>query len=261
MREKLLISLAILLGYALPSEAQITAALNRLPDGSIEIGIRNGSSAGLTAFAIKVDHVSEDPPAVYVDPDTVYVDTAIDLALPPLQPNQQYTFQPRLWSRRGGPAPLPQVISDERKQLPMQVDLSKYTVTTAGIYAGGTTSGDPGLLTRLLLRRGNMLLAVELTLEAISDAGRRNIPPAQLIGRFKELADSVRRGYLLPEQRVGLALYQAMAGKLSNVPPLEPGAPFPPGDFVQRETALLRQQRAALVESQPSLFHFGGSSR
>jgi hypothetical protein len=52
-----------------------------------------------------------------------------------------------------------------------------------------------------------------------------------------------------------------MIGKLINVPELKDGAPFPPSDFVERETALLRQQRAALVESQPSLFSVAGSSK
>jgi hypothetical protein len=262
-----IVSLAVvLLGCAASLAAQINATLSRLPDGAIEVRVRNDSAIGATAFAIKVDHASGSAVAdtrrvVYLDQDTVYVDTAIDIALRALQPKQQQTYRPQLRSHMGGPTALPQVLSGERKQTLMQVDLSKHTVTTAGVFADGTTSGDTGLVTRLMLRRSNMLLAVDLTLEMISDAGRRNVPRDQLIGQFKKLADSVRRGYLLPEQRVGLDLYQSMIGKLINLPELKDGAPFPPSNFVEPETALLRKQRVALVESQPSLFSVAGSSK
>src|SRR5438270_9651365 len=126
---KAVISLAALLGCALSLDAQITAALNRLPDGSIEIRVRNDSPVSSTAFAIKIDHVTGTAMAdtrriVYIDPDTVYVDTAIDTALRALQPHQEHTFKPRLRSSGGGPAPVPQVLSGERKQMPKQVDLS-----------------------------------------------------------------------------------------------------------------------------------------
>ena len=90
-----------------------------------------------------------------------------------------------------------------------------------------------------MLRRSNMLLTVEMTLEILSDAGRGNVPRAQLIGQFKKLADSVRRAYLLPEQRVGLILYQSMIGKLMNLSEPKDGSPFPPGEFVEEETAPL----------------------
>jgi hypothetical protein len=129
------------------------------------------------------------------------------------------------------------------------------------VFADGTTTGDPGLLTRLMLRRSNMLLAVETTLEILFDAGRHNVAQDHLIGRFKELAGSVRRSYLLPEQRVGLDLYQSMIGKLLNLPQPKDGSPFPPSEFVAQETATLRQKRVALSESEPSLFSFANNSQ
>src|SRR5262249_53936729 len=177
-----------------------------------------------------------------------------------LQPNQEHSFKPRLRSRPGGPALVTQVLSDERRQMVAQVDLSQHTITTAAVFADGTTSGDTGLLTRLMLRRSNMLLAIELTLEIESEAGRRNVPRKHLIEQFKSLADSARRGSLLPEQRTGLDLYLSMIEKLMNLPEPKDGAPFPPTDFVERETAFLRQRRVPLIESPPSLFTFAGSS-
>ncbi|MBI2688176.1 MAG: hypothetical protein HYX27_17875 [Acidobacteria bacterium] len=59
-------------------------------------------------------------------------------------------------------------------------------VITAGIYAGGTTTGDPVLLKSLQTRRANMLLAVDTALETLIDASRRNVPRAQLVNQFKK---------------------------------------------------------------------------
>ena len=265
------IAVASLLMCALSLDAQITATLNRLPDSSIEIRVRNNSAVNSTAFAVKVNHVSGDsrndaPRIVYLDPDTVYVDTAVDMAMRPLPPNQEHTFKPKLRSVGGGPAALPQTLSREQNQLARPdrvgrvilnldaVDLSAHTITTAGVFADGATAGDAALLTRLMLRRSNMLLAVEMTLEILSGAGRRNVPRDQLIQQFKNLADSVHRAYLLPEQRVGLDLYQSMIGKLMGLTELKDGTPFPPSEFVAQESARLREQRVTLLESQPSLF-------
>ena len=269
---KSLISVASLLTFSLSMDAQIVASLNRLRDGPIEIRVRNNSTVSATAFVVKVNHVSDSaagdsPLIVYLNPDPIYVDTAIDTTTLPLRPNEEQILRPQLRSRGRKPASL------GGKQIARQdplgrvilhfdaVDLSEHTITSAGVFADGATTGDPALLTHLMLRRSNMLLGVEMTLETLSDAGRRNVPPDQLIRQFKKLADSVRRGYLPSEQRVGLTLYLSMIGKLMNLPDPKDGSPFPPSEFVEQETATLRKQRVALIESQPSLFTLADTSQ
>lgn len=126
-------------------------------------------------------------------------------------------------------------------------------IVTAGILADGTTTGDALLLNRLILRRINMLQAVETTLEILSDAGRHNVPRDQLIEQFRKTACTLDRWYLPPEQQVGRGLYRSIIVKLKNLPEVRAGSPFPPGTFVEQESAMLRQQRVTLLESQPSL--------
>ena len=90
-----------------------------------------------------------------------------------------------------------------------------------------------------MLRRRSLLWAVDTTLETLSDAGRRNVPREELIRQFKRMVDSLNRWYLPAEQQLGSSFYQAMVGKLMNLPQGQAGAPFPPADFVARETAAL----------------------
>jgi hypothetical protein len=152
----------------------------------------------------------------------------------PLLPNQERNIQPLT----------PSAFSVEQP------------ILTAGVFADGSTIGDAGLLTRLLFRRSDMLLAVETALDTLADAGRHNVSRDQLIAQFKRMADSASRRYLLQEQKIGLGIYEPIIRRLKDLPEMKDGSPFPPADFVEQETAALRQRRLALLESLPSLFSF-----
>ena len=231
---KTVISLAPIFACAFSLGAQITATLNRIPNGGPEIRIRNSSTVNLVAFAIRMNPVDRSTPNNA--PLMVYVDTAID-ATTPLLPDQERTLPVPTRRRAGQPAE----------------DLFEQPIITAGILADGTTTGDAGLLTRLINRRSNMLAAVETAMELLIDAGRHNVPRDQLIEQFKKIARSVSHSYLPPEQQVGRELYQSIIGKLVNLPDEPLGSPFPPSTFVAEETAMLNRQRVTLSESQPSL--------
>ncbi len=221
------ISIASILACAVSLDAQIAATLKRLPKGLVEVRIRNNSAKSLAAFVVTVSQAdaSGNPPIVF------YSDPLIDAASRPLLESEGRVILRGAVRRR----------------------VLEEPIAAAGILADGTTIGGAALLTRLMLRRSNMLLAVETTLETLSDAGRRNVPRDQLMEQFQKMANSVRRWYLPTEQQIAGDLYQSMAGKLMNLPDEPPGRPFPPAEFVAQETATLRRQRVALLESQPSL--------
>jgi len=240
---KSVIVAAFALACVFSLNAQITAFLKPLPDGSNEVRIRNDAAVSLEAFAIrakraneferaKKPHLSDDAPS------TTYVDSMIDEAAAPLAPNEERVVE------RGG------VLWFQGERI---VVTHTLPIVTAGIFADGTTSGDAELLRRLILRRCNMLQAVETTLDIISDAGRRNVPRDLLVNQFRKMADSLNRWYVPPEQRVGHDLYQSMMGKLLNLPDEPIGTPFPPDAFIAQETAMLNRQRVELLESQPGL--------
>jgi hypothetical protein len=239
---KTVISLASLFACAFSLDiqildAQISAALIHASNGLDQIRIRNDSPKNLEAYVVLAKRVprgpnSGDPPFV------VYSDPLIEPAAKPL-----LAAEARLVISMG----MNPGVSNPGTRF------FEEPVVTAGIFSDGGTTGDTALVAGLLLRRSNMLLAVETTLETLSDAGRRNIPRDQLIGEFKKMADSLRRWYLPPEQQVGLGIYQSMIGKLMNLPEVQYGSPFPPATFVANETAELRQQRLTLSGSQPSL--------
>jgi hypothetical protein len=230
------IAAASLLACAFSLDAQITATLNHLPNRMPEIRIRNNSAIGLTAFAIRMNPVvrSAENNVAFVD----FFDTAIDTRATPLLPKEERTVPVTIRFRPGGQ--------------PIE-GLFEEPIVTAGILANGTTTGDAALLTRLIVRRGNQLAAVEMAMEILSDAGRRNVPRDQLIEQFKKMVGSVSHWYLPPEQHVGSSVYQSIVGKLINLPEEPAGSPFPPSTFVAQETAMLNRQRVTLMESQPSL--------
>ena len=237
---------ASVLACAFSLDAQITTTLNSRPDGSTEIRMRNNSAVSLAAFAISVNYVTRS--SANNDPLMVWVDPAIDsfpaipaitiyprqMATGPLLPNQEFTWLPERM-----------LVVNPKTEKP----LFEQPIA-AGIFADGTTSGDAALLTRLIDRRNNMLLAVEMSLETLLDAGNPNLPRVprdQLVKQFRLMAESARRWYLPPEQHVGLGLYRSMIGKLMNLPKRQVGSPFPPPSFVTRETLILNRQRVKLL--------------
>lgn len=234
---KTVISAASVLACAFSLDAQITTTLNRLPGGMEEIRIRNNSAISLVAFVVTVKQVTGSH-AAGAEHGVAYFDTiepdAIEPPTVPLMPGEE-----RVVMGRGFASPGRHIFEEP--------------IVTAGIFADGTTTGDAALIARLVLRRSNMLAAVETALETLSDAGRHNVPRDQLIERFKKMARSVSYWYLPPEQQVGLLVYQPIIGKLMNLPEGEVGVPFPPATFVAQETAMLNRQRVTLLESQPSL--------
>ncbi|MFN0101589.1 MAG: hypothetical protein ACKV2U_05795 [Bryobacteraceae bacterium] len=139
----------------------------------------------------------------------------------------------------------------------IEIPALSQPIVTAGIFADGATTGDAALI----LRRCNMLQAVETSLAMIADAGRHNVSRGRMIADFKRMADSVHRWYLPQEQQIGFRVYQPIVRKLINLPEEQLGVPFPPTAFVERETARLNRQRVTLLESQPSLAEAGGYTR
>ncbi len=233
-----------ILACAFSLDAQITTTLNRLPDGLDEVRIRNNSATSLVAFVITV---KQRPRSAYSSnaPFVVYSDPLIEPETNPLLAHEERMVFAR------GVAPGQDPLS--RPRCHGECSLLEEPIITAGILADGTTTGDKALLNRLILRRSNMLQAVEITLETLSDAGRHNVSRDQLIEHFRKLADSVSRWYLPPEQQVGRGLYQSIVGKLMDLPEGQAGSPFPPVTFVALETATLNRQRVTLLESEPSL--------
>jgi hypothetical protein len=231
---KCLICAAIVIACTSSVRAQIVASSNRTPGGLPEVRIRNGAPVSLTAFAVGMNPRTREPEDRA--PFLAFFDTLID-ATTPLEPNHERTVPVLLRLRPGRGIE----------------ELFEPPIITAGILADGTTAGDPVLLTRLMLRRSNMLLALETALETLSDAGRRNVPRDQLTQQFRKMADSMWRWYVPPEQQVGRSLFISIIEKLRAVPAGPVGSPFPPSTFVADETAALNKQRVALLESQPSL--------
>ena len=232
-----IISVGALLTWAFSLHAQVNARLDPLPDGSTQIRITNDAVVDLTAFAIRVKETN----GVFEGGRLIaYADSAIDAVAAPVLPHQQ------------------RLVEDGRRFVMPRNGRGTWAVfeqpiITAGIFADGSTSGDATLLHQLLLRRRTMLQAVEMALDILSDAGRRNVPRDQLIGRFRKMEESVSRWYLAEEQRVGRSLYQSLVAKLIALPEVQVGSPFPPTTFVEQEAAMLNRQRYTLLDSQPSL--------
>jgi len=221
--------------------AQVTLSLVHAPSGWDEVRIRNASQTALTAFVVaaKNDNGAADTGGYLV----IYSDTVIDGKAQPLLPGEE-----RQVLRQGmlRPASAPARPHGPNHGL-------AEPVAAAGIFVDGSTTGDTALLTRLLLRRSNMLAAVENAIDMLADAGNRNMPRALLIDRFKKLSDSLSRWYLSQDQQIGRGVYLSIVGKLVDLPEEPLGSPFPPASFVSEESAKLIRQRVALMASQPNL--------
>jgi len=122
-----------------------------------------------------------------------------------------------------------------------------------GVLASGGTISDPVLLMRVLLRLRGTLLALDTKLDRLSNAGRFDITRGQLIREFERMADSRSRGYLLPEQDPGREAYREIVGTLMNLEKGRQGSITPLSSFLAQHSAILRQQRCALLDSQPNL--------
>jgi hypothetical protein len=254
---KLAISFLCVLAYA---HAQLTVETRRLDDGATEFEIKNTSTQAVAAFAITAKpivpadgQVRRTPPTFLTYQDPAF-DSVTQLAageervLPPVE-----IFCEPIVNRSHA-----EILKDikrtrtetqYRRQLQCELDRPVIAV----VFGDGSTAGDPVLLERLKLRRSNMLLAIDTSIETLSRAGRRNVPREQLIAEFKNLADALNRWYLPDEQRIGSRIYQSIVAKLMKVPPPELGQAFPPTDFVKQETAELARQRLLIMQSQPSL--------
>src|ERR1700722_13513615 len=97
---KIVISVASILACAFSSNAQITATVKPVPDGS-QIRIRNDAAVALAAFAVsaKLADDASDAPLI------MYVDSAIDAAARPLLPNEERVVQERRILLRAGSMP------------------------------------------------------------------------------------------------------------------------------------------------------------
>lgn len=235
---KIVFLVAASLMFALSSSAQITATLTASRGGSA-VSVKNDSALPLSAIALRVQgELRGDWPKEVIEmvkgPTRIYLDSLMDPSVQPLAAHEE-----RILEHKSLILP-----ADPRVRIEPEIG-------AAGIFADGSTTGEPSLLTLLLLRRSNMLLAADTAIDILSDAAKHNVPPSWLTGQFRRL--SLSHFYLLPEQEAGRALYESVLEKLVNLPAAPLGAPFPPTEFAEHETAELRQLRAALVDSRPNL--------
>jgi hypothetical protein len=232
-------SMAFLLVTAFTSDAQITTSLNLLPNGTAEVRLRNDSHTSLIAYVVAVKQLARNRDNLNA-PFIAYFDPLIEPTVTPVAPGEERLIV----SRR----PIPKRTND-----PSVASVVDEPMPAAGIFADGATFGDAALIKSLILRRSNMLLAVETALDVLVDAGNRNMAREQLIKHFGKMSDYLNRWYVPPEQQVARSVYQSIVGKLMNLPEQPVGSAFPPSDFVAQETAALNRQRVMLLESQPSL--------
>jgi hypothetical protein len=231
MNKTTIFVIAFCLACACSLSAQIGTRVERLRGGVQQILVRNDSKAELVAFVVRVKQLPWSPEEPS-GPTLTFCD-ALEGNWDALAPGEERPLK-KLFDAPGRHAFEPPVVA-------------------AGIFADGSTAGDKGLLALLMAYRSNRLGAIETTLDALTEAGRGNVPRDQLIGQFRKMADAARRWYVPEEQRSAAGVYEDIVAGLLNLPVDGPGAPFPPTAYVAKESARLTRERAMLLESQPSL--------
>ena len=214
-------------------ESQILVTPGHSEAGVAEVRIRNGGPVGVVAFALAMNPRQS---SADVSPFVAFFDSLFD-ETEPLKPDGERTIPVLLRLR-------PKTRIAEVFDLP---------IITAAILADGSTAGDVVLLSRLMLRRCNRLLAVETAMDILSEAGRRNNHRDELVGHFRKMADLMWRWYVPPEQQIGRELYLLIRDKLEQLPDQPVGAPFPPSTFVEEQVKVLNRERVVLSASQPPL--------
>lgn len=230
---KLLVAALLVTAYASPLQSQIIAIPGRSAAGVAEIRVRNGGTVGIVALAVAMNPLqnSED-----LSPFAAFFDSVFDKT-ESIRPGDGRTIPILLRLRPG-----------------IQIgELFELPIATAAILTDGNTTGDPVLLSRLMLRRCNRLLAVETAMDMLSDAGRRNVPRNDLLDRFDKLADLMWKWYVPPEQQVGREVYRSIHDQIKQLPDQPVGSPFPPSAFVEEQRKVLNKERVALLASQPAL--------
>lgn len=196
-------------------ESQIIAEPAESATGVAEVRVRNGGTAGVVAFAVAMNPLES---SADVSPFVAFFDSVFDKA-GPLEPEANRTIPVLLRLRPG-------IRIAEVFELP---------IITAAILADGSTAGDAVLLSRLMLRRCNRLLAIETAIDTLSDVGRRNIARDELVEHFRRLEDSMSKWYIPPEQQIGRELYRSIGDRLKQLPDPPGGVPFPPSTFVEEQ--------------------------
>ncbi len=209
--------------FSLPAQLIFTT------DNADEVKIRNTSAGDLTAFAVRMPRVMGTGPSNNVG---VAIFDAVIGPEAALAPNGERFIQRKI--RYGSKAP-------------------EDVAATAAIFADGSSTGDPVLINSLLARRSNLLLAIDMSLEAFADGERQGASLYDLIGRFKRLSEGNHRWYLSQDQQIGLTVYEPILAKLMHMPKSPQGSPDVLAAYLAQETAALRKRRLVLSESQPSL--------
>jgi len=148
---KITLVTACLLAGACMLPAQISTKLDRLPGGLEQIQVRNESKADLVALVVRGKQLTRSPEEPS-GPSFIFLD-ALESDWDALAPGEERALKkvPEWGGRR----------------------VFEEPIVAAGIFADGSTAGDPALLRLLMAHRGNRLAAIETALDALTEAGRR----------------------------------------------------------------------------------------